>query len=147
MGQRDNLTGALNRRALKHVFRQMDPKAVVAVVYADVNGLKKVNDEQGHQAGDELIQKAANAMGVVAGGDRVFRMGGDEFVILFEVKWINEIDGKLAELRKQFDKDDISVALGAAARTDGEDSLDKLLKEADERMYQNKKVMHTALQS
>lgn len=147
MGQRDNLTGALNRRALKHVFRQMDPKAVVAVIYADVNGLKKVNDEQGHQAGDELIQKAANAMGVVAGGDRVFRMGGDEFVILFEVKWINEIDGKLAELRKQFDKDDISVALGAAARTDGEDSLDKLLKEADERMYQNKKVMHTALQS
>ena len=142
MSHHDQMTGSYNRAALKHVFYSLNPDMVTAVVYADVNGLKKINDKYGHKAGDELIMKAANDMAMVAGMDKVFRMGGDEFVILLELKNMSEVDSKLTALNDIFEKTGISVALGVAVRTDAKDSLDDLLAEADQRMYRNKKIMH-----
>ena len=69
-------------------------------------------------------------------------MGGDEFVILLEADNITEVDEMLNALTETFEKEGVSVAIGASVRTDPKDSLKKLLTEADQRMYINKKQMH-----
>lgn len=138
----DQMTGLYNRSALKHVFSSMDNSAVTVLVYADINNLKETNDKYGHKAGDKLIINAVDAMTKAAGTDKVFRMGGDEFVILLEADNITEVDEMLNALTETFEKEGVSVAIGASVRTDPKDSLKKLLTEADQRMYINKKQMH-----
>ncbi|MGN0241239.1 MAG: EAL domain-containing protein [Candidatus Weimeria sp.] len=142
LSHHDPMTGAYNRSSLKHMFSKLDDSAVTVLVYADINNLKETNDKFGHKAGDNLIIKAVDAMTKAAGTDKVFRMGGDEFVILLESDSMNEIDSRLDALNAAFEKEGISIAMGASVRSDSEDSLKKLLSEADQRMYINKKRMH-----
>jgi len=85
---RDELTGVANRRGLLHALKQEQQSLsksghAVTVLFVDLDGLKAVNDEYGHDAGDELIQRAAHALASVARtGDTVARVGGDELVVL-----------------------------------------------------------------
>jgi diguanylate cyclase (GGDEF)-like protein len=84
----DELTGVANRRGLIHALKQeqeslAEPGRAVTVLFVDLDGLKAVNDEYGHDAGDALIQRAAHALASVArNGDTVARVGGDELVVL-----------------------------------------------------------------
>ncbi len=86
----DALTGALNRRgfdrAAAHVFDLPDgARRAVTLVAFDINGLKRVNDRQGHPRGDELITTVARALHVTFApypGSLVARVGGDEFAVL-----------------------------------------------------------------
>lgn len=85
----DELTGLLNRRGLNEEFQkvamQMERrKKPVAILMIDLNGFKKVNDNLGHEAGDETLKRVAKVMKdlVRLGDDVVVRWGGDEFVIL-----------------------------------------------------------------
>jgi diguanylate cyclase (GGDEF)-like protein len=86
----DVLTGALNRRGLDesaaHVFALLERTSrVVTSAALDINGLKQVNDQQGHARGDALIQAVAQALDAAFGsfpGSLVARVGGDEFIVL-----------------------------------------------------------------
>ncbi len=79
----DPLTGCANRRGLEAAARVMPSREPFAVVAADVDGLKDLNDRQGHEAGDEaLVRFAQVAEGVLRAGDVLARVGGDEFVAL-----------------------------------------------------------------
>ncbi|MDD6381107.1 MAG: EAL domain-containing protein [Lachnospiraceae bacterium] len=142
VSQRDELTNVMNRRALRTTVDRIDRNRILCVIYADLNYLKEVNDSSGHDSGDALIRSAANIMTAYAGHDRVFRMGGDEFVIVIELNNISQADLVMSGLRARFEKENISVALGCALRTSPDDDIDDILKEADEHMYANKKKMH-----
>lgn len=105
LAHEDELTGTLNRRGFLREFRRAVAHArryggALALVMADVDGLKRVNDHHGHTAGDDLIRAVARALlGQVRASDTVARIGGDEFAVLL---WnIEENQARLKASRLQ----------------------------------------------
>ena len=120
----------------------------IGVMFFDVNGLKEYNDTKGHQAGDLLIQKAAESLHALTGNNvSAFRVGGDEFVVIItghEESHLAEIlekwRWKLAELNALEDGIHCSIAVGAAFGS-GDYIIGDVLALADERMYAEKRRM------
>ncbi|MCR4650164.1 MAG: EAL domain-containing protein [Lachnospiraceae bacterium] len=142
IGFHDSMTGVMNRRALAPAFEAAKKDGNYIVIYGDVNGLKKINDTMGHDAGDELIKSAARIMSNLMGADNVYRIGGDEFLIVKEILPGLDADCMIRRLRESLDQEDISVALGCVVKSGSKMDVNKLLKEADRRMYLNKQYMH-----
>ena len=79
----DTLTGLRNRNAFNlAVDTLMQRRGAVGVVYADVNGLKEINDKYGHRAGDETLKRTADLLADCCGREHAYRVGGDEFLVL-----------------------------------------------------------------
>ena len=143
----DTLTGLYNRAHFEAEFQRaaLGRMLPVSVIVADVDGLKAVNDNQGHAAGDELIKSAADILRrAFRAGDLVARLGGDEFAVLLpgaseEIVAVSlgRICAEIGECRLERNPNAARLSLGAAtARTPEE--LESLLRLADQRMYQNK---------
>ena len=135
----DLLTGVCNRNTMNGKISGLDGKSVpVGILYADVNGLKRVNDEQGHIAGDALIKRAAGILTKVFAPSCVFRAGGDEFVII-----VDDIEQEsfFEEVRKMEDilakEQGIAMAVGYKW-AESAMNLNETVKKADEAMYENK---------
>ena len=85
----DELTGAGNRRAFETVLREamahaLAERRTISVMYLDIDDFKRYNDDFGHHAGDEVLRETAELLRTcVRAGDHVFRIGGDEFVVVF----------------------------------------------------------------
>ena len=94
---RDPLTGALNRRAFETVEAAHPFVAIV-----DLDSLKWLNDQRGHRAGDEALKTLALWLVWVFGSDRVFRIAGDEFVVVGERR--NDLTNLLKKLRTDIHK-------------------------------------------
>lgn len=147
--EHDKLTGLYNKGKYINLREQAfgKPKKI-AVINFDVNSLKKVNDEKGHEAGDQLIIKAASSIAVITSEHIMgFRTGGDEFVVI--ACNVSEADAEalierwkeaLAAMNKEDDGIPCSVAHGLACGENNYD-LEGLLNEADERMYEKKREM------
>lgn len=117
-------------------------------VMVDANDLKKINDNLGHQKGDELITQIASCLKQVIKNDgNCYRTGGDEFIICVKGKTRQEIETYVTcirkELRRMNDRKDIpvSAAIGYAWTSEKEKNLDRLMQEADDAMYEDKKKM------
>jgi diguanylate cyclase (GGDEF)-like protein len=148
----DELTGLLNRRgfvttANARIAEARRTKAPMALLYADVNGLKRINDELGHEQGDRVIEDAARALRVVfRGADIVARIGGDEFVALlpnFVPSARDALLERLASAIRAHEQEGrpfrLSMSYGVTFMDgEGEQSLDELLADADRRMYARK---------
>ena len=125
----------------------------VGVVMFDVNDLKHYNDNMGHQAGDRLLQKAAESFQTIADANRnarVFRTGGDEFMAILTDCAESDIDAiiktwqaKLTELNAANDGIHCTVAHGTAFGTKPY-KLTDIIAQADERMYAEKRRMKEA---
>ena len=139
---RDQLTGVGNRRALLSFIRTIPDGTSLAFFFGDINGLKVENDTKGHEAGDLLIKKAAAVLVAAAGPERVFRMGGDEFLLVVENITKQEADAMLKELRATYARQHVSVAIGCTVQVSPLRSIDTILFEADALMYENKRQMH-----
>ena len=139
---RDQLTGVGNRRALLSFIRTIPDGTSLAFFFGDINGLKVENDTKGHEAGDLLIKKAAAVLVAAAGPERVFRMGGDEFLLVVENITKQEADAMLKELRATYARQHVSVAIGCTIQVSPLRSIDTILSEADALMYENKRQMH-----
>lgn len=83
----DSLTGCRNRTAYAHDIEKLENASpaprTIGILYFDVNGLKRCNDAEGHEAGDRLIISVAKALCEVCGRTHIYRVGGDEFIGLF----------------------------------------------------------------
>lgn len=150
----DLLTEVLNRRAgLDYLQEEMEKaeenKDTLSVIFIDVNDLKLVNDNFGHQEGDQLLQRVSNILqNSLRRNDKVVRLGGDEFLLILpqsdkdsaEKIWFR-IKKKFRQATEANQKDyEISVSHGAAEyRSDYQKDLDQLINEADHSMYEEKK--------
>lgn len=139
LSYRDMLTGLYNRnRYIERLeaYKQVQDQQIGAI-YIDLNGLKKVNDEQGHRAGDELIVRAA---GTIAGifAEDAYRVGGDEFVVILLDVSREDFARKTEQLRRQMQENSVDASIGVVWQASTE-NLENLLRRADENMYREKK--------
>jgi diguanylate cyclase (GGDEF)-like protein/PAS domain S-box-containing protein len=142
----DTLTGLYNRRFMEEELKRQEQKGSLplSVIMADVNGLKLANDVFGHAEGDKLLQKAAEAIKKCCRkDDMVCRWGGDEFLVVLpntSAKTAEEVIKriKIACLSYGTEHLHLSIALGAATRETPDETLNRVIKEAEERMYRQK---------
>ena len=136
----DTTTGLLNRNAYNSYVDMFDDKSVksIACVYIDVNGLHEYNNTYGHQAGDKMLTIVAGIMKKYFANNDIFRIGGDEFVVMCEDISMKEIAEKVRNFRVAVKKKYIHIAVGIEWRNEKID-INKIIKSADEKMYQDKK--------
>jgi diguanylate cyclase (GGDEF)-like protein len=138
LADRDPLTGLANTRALPEIFRVVQPAGAV-VLFFDLDGLKTINDVQGHQAGDEHIRRFARALqDCFRPGDAVVRYAGDEFVVvasgLTRAAVAERVDRLRFQLRRPPDGPPISFSVGIAELPPG-GQPNLALEAADQAMY------------
>ena len=139
MSYRDSLTTLYNRNRYIQVLEACSESILkkTGVAYIDLNGLKRVNDEEGHEAGDTLIRNAAEVIADIF-PEVSYRIGGDEFVIICvdveQEQFIRNID----ILREQMKRKKVSISIGTLWVLECDD-LEELLKQADQYMYEDKK--------
>lgn len=148
LSETDGLTGLFNRYALEELEEQYEKNGMpspLSVAMVDVNGLKTVNDNLGHEAGDELIKGAADCMlKIFESEGMIYRFGGDEFLIV--IKCDEEKTNKLVTSFKELISswhgklvDSLSVSVGVVVADSYPNlSFVDLKNEADKLMYQEK---------
>lgn len=143
MSNIDSLTGIRNRNSMNarvdwHVKKERLVRTPFGIIFADLNGLKKCNDNGGHEAGDTLLKNAAELLKKHFGDYEIYRSGGDEFVIIVPDCDKNEFEQKVQALRAESgDNSNVSLAIGASW-SDDEDNLRYCMHLADEAMYADK---------
>ena len=147
LSNEDLLTGLYNRNAMNNrisaiVTGEEVIRGQYGVVFADLNGLKQVNDKEGHIAGDNLLKAAASVLRDTFADIPVYRVGGDEFLVIVTNRTEQEFD-KLVEtlIDKSNKHDTVKLAVGTCF---GDTDLDirKAMHLADERMYKNKEEFY-----
>lgn len=144
----DILTGVKNKHAYVELEENLN-KAIdgqeplnFAIIICDVNGLKEINDTQGHKAGDELIQRASSMISTVFGNGNVFRIGGDEFAVVLQDDKTERLDERMAKMQKRnlYNKarGGAVIACGMSIFKEGDLKVEDVFKRADEEMYVNK---------
>lgn len=135
----DQLTGALNRNALSETDQEAANCHSLGTVYCDISGLKKINDYMGHAAGDQLIIHCYQLLLEVFSKDRIYRTGGDEFVILCFNQSENDFYDNVARLQKRIEQDEHHIAVGCAWVDTPPIHIHSQITLADESMYHDKR--------
>jgi diguanylate cyclase (GGDEF)-like protein len=135
----DQLTGIGNRHAMEAFVLNMQPENSIGIVYCDVMGLKKINDIEGHQAGDALLIRACGALQRTFPQYSLFRIGGDEFVVLCAGIEEKELEEREVLLKQDMKEHSAMMAVGCVWREKSVEDIDHLLLEADEAMYRDKR--------
>ncbi len=141
----DRLTGLKNRQSYRIALENFEknPAETLGVVYADINGLKGINDTQGHEAGDMLIIKLSKIIKEVFGEKGIFRLGGDEFVVLNENVGEKEFEDELSTLKILIAKEkDLKVSIGYSWNKNTKNITDEIGK-ADTLMYMEKQSLYS----
>ena len=138
LSYKDALTQLGNRFAMEKYVRQINPEQSVGVVYGDVTGLKGVNDTLGHKAGDGLILRAGACLEQVFGDYGVFRIGGDELLVLCAQIDQDTLAERIRQLECLTAEKDVNIAVGVIWQDRADTHLDELLQEAEKRMYEDK---------
>ena len=148
LSSKDLLTGVLNRNALNNRVdsfvsgenRRYRDRSV-GIVFADLNGLKQVNDSQGHFAGDLLLKNAAISMQKHFPDDEIYRAGGDEFTVFVMGAEREAFEKKVNDFRAAVSEPDgVCFAVGMAFGTVG--SIREAMHSADEDMYAQKELFY-----
>ena len=158
LARRDELTGVKNKTAYKELERSVQANIdngmdylPFALLVADANNLKKINDTEGHVAGDEYIKASANLLKDIFSNSPVFRVGGDEFVVFLRAD--DYIERKVlvdklhnVVLENQKNGSGPVLAAGVSEYIPGEDSLvTDIFDRADRNMYENKQKLKERL--
>jgi len=134
----DPLTRLWTRRIFYEDCKKLR-NAVTAVASVDMNGLKKTNDELGHEAGDRALRMIGRGFRSVTGKKILaYRVGGDEFMILFLHCSEEEIRNSLSAFLDEIWKVGLSVAIGLATGAECGNSLEEMIRLSDQRMYKEK---------
>lgn len=141
-GMTDHLTGLYTRKALDIIderIKSVEP-TLWAILYFDLDGLKIINDTRGHKEGDKYIMGFARILKhVFRHEDLILRLGGDEFLVVGEVAERSNIEIIEDRLRREACRNKIEFSMGFILVETGEmDDIDRVIKEADSRMYEQK---------
>lgn len=142
----DDMTGVYNRRFFEQYTAKLEKSSErpVSIISADCNELKKINDTFGHLVGDEYIRMAALLFRmVVQNSGRIFRIGGDEFVIILPRKTAGEAETIVRKLQKEeqnfsVKNHNLSISYGVSCMENKTDSIIDIIDAADKHMYLNK---------
>ena len=141
--KKDALTGLLNRQAYYAMVRE-NPKEITAFISIDMNGLKTINDTEGHLAGDQAITTLALCFSSsVSLKQSVYRMGGDEFVIICRKTSEEEVKDLVAWIQAKVDQTKYSCSIGYCYNPAPSKNLEEMVKKADEMMYKDKAEYYT----
>ena len=160
----DEMTEAATKDGLTHVgnkaayelavdrlgVEMLDPACKFGVVMIDLNFLKRINDTYGHDIGDMAIQSLCTIVCDVFAYSPVYRIGGDEFVVIVKNRDYENIESLLEKIRGLLNESDptlapyeaVSAAVGYAEFTEGDSEYKDVFKRADDDMYRIKKRMH-----
>lgn len=152
LARRDDLTGTKNKTAYLELTRAVQNNIdngldylTFAIVVCDINGLKQINDNEGHQAGDEYIRECAKLICTIFAHSPVFRIGGDEFVVFIRGGDYAFKSDLFEKLRKEVlvNRETPGKPVIASGMSSYDPSADKSVGEvfdrADNMMYENKK--------
>ena len=160
LAHKDSLTGLKNKAAYDETTARLDGKisageAEFCIAMIDVNFLKRVNDTYGHERGNTYLLNASKLICSVFGEEHVYRIGGDEFVVVIEGEkvslckyFVEQFKAEMA--RKNANKlleawEKVSAAVGIAFYEPNKDkTADEVFKRADSEMYENKLAMKAA---
>ena len=149
---RDSLTGVYNRFGLDRNFSDIKQKCMMSrmrmqLSFIDLDGLKGINDQYGHEMGDEIITAAASILQSEAGKYRVARYGGDEFIVIgtaIDVKEVEEYWKRVQDRVDDYNKDRKEALLSMSFGYDlftvsTKTTLEECILSSDKKMYEEKR--------
>ena len=147
VAETDPLTGLPNRFSFNEYLKNTVTQGMSACAFMfDLNNLKVVNDTYGHKQGDELIKRASQVILECFSNEderNCFRFGGDEFVAIINGIKENEIPSYITNFNNCQEKYDVSISVGYSYTSDvSTTGYEKIIMEADKKMYKNKKRVH-----
>ena len=149
LANKDSLTNIFNRRKIEELcelelLRTKRYKSDLSIIFFDINSFKVINDTLGHHLGDEVLVKISNIIEKsIRSIDAIGRWGGDEFLIILPETNLSQCKNIVSHLEKQLNELEFSKTIKVTcsfgiATYEENDTLDSLLKKADESMYQEK---------
>ena len=142
MAQIDSLTGLFNRETYYHDLNSMD-KTITGIIQFDMNGLKYINDNYGHIEGDKALATIAKIITENANkGMYIYRLGGDEFIILAINNSEDDIRSTIWGFENDLKETTYYCSVGYSYRNAKETSVETLLKEAERKMYEAKNTFY-----
>ncbi|MBQ6815215.1 MAG: EAL domain-containing protein [Lachnospiraceae bacterium] len=158
---RDYLTGLPSRRALYEHYSMLSHNSTIHMMFIDIDNFKRVNDTYGHSEGDKLLCSVSNLLTTIMEDQRVYRIGGDEFIVMVdgsvaEGDLIEKVETILDTLHDMDFRKDIlsliSLSIGIVFEQNNSQMLDEVLNKCDSAMYQakidgkNRYVLYRALE-
>lgn len=145
----DEMTGLYNRRYFENELERLESsrKLPIAIIIGDLDGLKIINDNYGHNSGDEFIKSAARVLKETSRTeDIVARIGGDEFAAVLPetdqkaaVKYCQRIRDNMNKFNQENNPpQNLSISLGVSTLEDNSQSIEAVFNQADQQMYINK---------
>ncbi len=151
MASTDSLTGIRNKHAYTEAESALNRRIMekdiekLAIVVCDVNGLKMVNDTQGHAAGDKLIKDASSMICEYFSRGAVFRIGGDEFAVILQDKGYETIHEVITEINRAIEenikKKEVVISIGYSELTPEDKLVRDIFERADQMMYKRKQQL------
>lgn len=142
----DSKTRVFNKNKYEEMAEEYYPKIEqIAVVFWDLNNLKYINDKYGHAMGDKVIEKLSSVLYDHSDErHRVYRIGGDEFLMVIDNPRCNEPEGIIEAVREKLEaenaKKEIKISSAAGFAYGKGSDIVKVVEEADAHMYENKKL-------
>lgn len=141
---KDMISGLQSRYAFYERKKQISLKnKAFGIIFADMNGLKRINDNEGHEAGDKYIRDFGNLLGDLFGREQCYRIGGDEFVVIDERKetdFMNSVN----KFNQILENQELPVASFGYYWCLTSAGLENALKEAEKIMYDTKAKVHSS---
>ena len=146
MGQVDSLTGLMNRNSYHAMLENLQNRqySTIGCVYIDVNGLHELNNRLGHVAGDGMLRTVADELKHTFFQGNIFRIGGDEFVVLCRNRTEQDVRDRAEKVRQVLREDAYELSVGVSFRNQGEDiqfvvnDAEAAMQEDKRKYYQNK---------
>ncbi len=139
MSYQDSMTGIGNRHAIKRYFESLDRSQSIGMIFCDVCGLKNVNDTKGHAVGDKLIMDCCDSLRTEFSENGIFRIGGDEFLVIASGMSEEEFIQKYQNLRRLNQEKKITVSVGKIWEESIRKEMNILIALSDEDMYKDKR--------
>ncbi len=142
-GEQDALTGIFNRNRYEADLKEWERDHIFPdiCIYLDVNGLHRLNNREGHAAGDKMLRKVAEELCAAFGRQHTYRVGGDEFIVFLTGDDGSEAEHRLKKTVGELESIGIHVSAGIQTR-EGASSVQRMIKDAEKKMYAEKECYY-----